>query len=545
MSLVRNLTRPIFLLSYIPPFCSGTCTSSASERSFRFKNISQCDEIGLPKCDSSTCYVAMSPQSSNILLNEFDANILVSWFIPDPNATDVICMPYSRDIQIGFQCENGDVISRNQFCDGVTDCDDGSDEYTDAVMEEGSTYRVALSPFSCAGTHGVCILPNRNLYDDIAHCKDGADLCLNNSCFECQTSKQIISSQLVCDGSIECFDSSDECGEYERNGSHLQYCHQKCEPIFYSDTEMIENVVFRAAIWIIGLLTIFGNSCVLISMLKALLEKKLNGPRKCQQIIVLNISVADLLMGVYLITICMKSAQFSGFYERYHFHWRYSLHCRINGMIATLSSQASCFFMVLLTAFRLRNICRPFSAESASWRIWKILVAVIWAGSVVIAYALVLPHFTFFASVATNLCLPLFYDVYTDMNENSIVKFSIITINFVCFLFVSAGYLCILYIFKKSPNRPHPNDQTAREDASMQKRIARIILTDCACWIPICIMSYISFAGVRLSDYAYLITAIFLLPINSALNPFIYSSLPDMITRVSFGIIKKKLRCEK
>ena len=59
----------------------------------------------------------------------------------------------------------------------------------------------------------------------------------------------------------------------------------------------------------------------------------------------------------------------------------------------------------------------------------------------------------------------------------------------------------------------------------MQKRIAALIITDGICVVPICIMAFLSYAGVEMPNTAYIATTCFLLPINSALNPLIYSKV--------------------
>ena len=61
----------------------------------------------------------------------------------------------------------------------------------------------------------------------------------------------------------------------------------------------------------------------------------------------------------------------------------------------------------------------------------------------------------------------------------------------------------------------------------MQKKIYRLMATDFCCWIPITIMVFINFSGTSVSDIAYVISAIVLLPINSALNPILYSDIID------------------
>ena len=74
----------------------------------------------------------------------------------------------------------------------------------------------------------------------------------------------------------------------------------------------------------------------------------------------------------------------------------------------------------------------------------------------------------------------------------------------------------------------------------MQKRIARIIFTDFACWIPICVMAYIRLSGIFLEPIVYQISAVLLLPINSALNPILYSSLEDKIGGIFCHLRKKR-----
>ena len=59
----------------------------------------------------------------------------------------------------------------------------------------------------------------------------------------------------------------------------------------------------------------------------------------------------------------------------------------------------------------------------------------------------------------------------------------------------------------------------------MQKKIGALIITDGICVVPICIMAFVSYAGFEMPKTAYIATTCFLLPINSALNPLIYSKV--------------------
>ena len=63
----------------------------------------------------------------------------------------------------------------------------------------------------------------------------------------------------------------------------------------------------------------------------------------------------------------------------------------------------------------------------------------------------------------------------------------------------------------------------------MQTRILCLVATDFCCWAPITVMALLSFGGVPVPGTAYVVSAIILLPINSALNPIIYSDVGSFI----------------
>ena len=59
------------------------------------------------------------------------------------------------------------------------------------------------------------------------------------------------------------------------------------------------------------------------------------------------------------------------------------------------------------------------------------------------------------------------------------------------------------------------------------------------CWLPICIMTFLSMAGMSLEPAAYAASAVILLPIKSSINPIIYT---DVIPRLVKAF---KAKCAK
>jgi len=58
-------------------------------------------------------------------------------------------------------------------------------------------------------------------------------------------------------------------------------------------------------------------------------------------------------------------------------------------------------------------------------------------------------------------------------------------------------------------------------------------------------MAFINFSGVQLSGIAYVVSAIVLLPINSALNPILYSDVFDKLIDVVRNRILSKFQSNK
>ena len=681
---------------------------------YRLHNISECDVIGFPRCDNSTCY---NSNFSTCVEGEcFVSHVIcTSWCDDD----DELCKGV-------FQCADDSLIFYSQFCDGIIDCFDASDEF---INQPG---------FKC----NKCILPQSNLYDDFAHCGNNSDYCFarNDRCFKCFDKRLLISSSQVCDGVGDCYDLSDEClcDEYfnsemcwimfendinfqcfdnenlkpRNNLLHINnptftekkiliecytkffksipamacegtpeckdysdecqcpnppsFCNDSChsyfpmgdrycdgvedpawqyinksecpqgfdellcrnrfkcraadkvsidvqqvcngkadcddgsdenncpvvsniQSIFSSDTEMIANPAIKSAFWLMGFLVIIGNACVIITTITLLKTSKRN-TIMFQNIIILNISFSDFLMGIYLLAIASYDALFSGFYGTVDREWRSSLWCSIIGSLAVISSETSCFLMVILTAFRLRNVIKALESMSFSLRPWKCCIGVAWFLSLIISIVPMLDltsqyflhSFSYsspfqrglwyigqfqqfvcrYAALSnttvtnngnkfqstkefiinnssdemsvklfgyyggTSVCMPRFYVAYGGSSWEYTIL--IITLNFLSFLFIAISYVVINKYSTASSAKfrcRKPNSQSAR----MQKRIARIIATDFCCWIPICIMAYVRLLGIEFSDIAYQISAVLLLPINSVMNPFLFSSLSDKL----------------
>ena len=57
----------------------------------------------------------------------------------------------------------------------------------------------------------------------------------------------------------------------------------------------------------------------------------------------------------------------------------------------------------------------------------------------------------------------------------------------------------------------------------MARRLLSVVMTDFLCWFPIGLLGLLAAQGVTISGEVNVAMAIFVLPLNSALNPLLYT----------------------
>ncbi|CAN8006544.1 unnamed protein product, partial [Ixodes hexagonus] len=107
-------------------------------------------------------------------------------------------------------------------------------------------------------------------------------------------------------------------------------------------------------------------------------------------------------------------------------------------------------------------------------------------------------------------------------------------------------YLSMFCIIKEDRQRARPVTMKKQEDAVLALRFFFIVLTDCMCWIPIVIIKILALLEVQISENIYAWVVVFILPINSALNPVIYTlAAPTELRRRIEKFAQRLLKCHK
>ncbi|EAA01122.4 AGAP001807-PA [Anopheles gambiae str. PEST] len=281
--------------------------------------------------------------------------------------------------------------------------------------------------------------------------------------------------------------------------------------------------VFQLAlsfVWIMAAIGIVGNLLVLFG--RYVVGSRSSQAHAEHSLYLRHLAASDLLMGVYLGIIATADIIFRGEYLTHDEEWRMSSICAFSGFLSTLSCQSSTLLLTLVTWDRLVSVTRPLYQRSSSKTRVILRLAVLWGVATAAAIAPLSateyfgPHFY----GSNGVCLSVhIHDPYAMGWEYSAGLF--ILVNTVSLLFIGISYLRMLQAIRVSRNETR-NTLNCREKV-VARRFAIIVATDCVCWMPVIVVKLVALAGYEISPSLYAWLAVLVLPINSALNPVLYT----------------------
>ncbi|XP_038052722.1 uncharacterized protein LOC119725388 [Patiria miniata] len=329
---------------------------------------------------------------------------------------------------------------------------------------------------------------------------------------------------------------------------------------------LMPNEPLRVFLWVLAFSALIGNAVVIVWRCYQGKEK---GGKKTHTFFVLNLAISDLIMGVYMLIIAGADVHYGTRYSQGASVWRASPVCKIAGVFSLLSSEASVFFVTLISLDSFVSIVFPFSRIQLRDRSAAGVVASIWVVALTLS---VWPTVVSFDGSdvygLSDVCigLPLMtkptsyvlqeagitnplgntHTVSIPVGQGSrptwIYSIALfLGLNLLCFLVVLCCYIAIFIKVKRTAKRVRQTVHRDRE-IKMAVKMALIVGTDFACWVPVIILGILSQTGVvNIGAEGYAWVVVLLLPINSSLNPYIYT----LITAISEYRLARALREEK
>ena len=262
----------------------------------------------------------------------------------------------------------------------------------------------------------------------------------------------------------------------------------------------------RCGVWIVFLLALLGNGVVVVVLIFG--RSKIDVPR----FLVANLAAADFFMGIYLGILAVVDATTLGEFKVYAIPWQTSWGCQLAGFFGVFSSELSVYTLAVITLERnyaithAMHLNKRLSLKHAGY-----IMSVGWSFALCMA---VLPLFGISDYRKFAVCLP--FEIQDSFWSLAYVIF-LILINGVAFMVLMGCYLRMYCAIRGS-------QAWNSNDSRIAKRMALLVFTDFLCWAPIAFFSLTAIAGLQLVSLEEAkVFAIFVLPLNSCANPFLYA----------------------
>ncbi|XP_070208329.1 G-protein coupled receptor GRL101-like [Littorina saxatilis] len=286
--------------------------------------------------------------------------------------------------------------------------------------------------------------------------------------------------------------------------------------------DLLAQDFFRVCLWTLAVLAVVGNVGVLIYRL---FFRAQNSSPTSKILIrpiffwLKNLCASDLLMGIYMTMIGVADAQFRGVYVVKENEWKDSIVCTTAGFLSFVSSEVSAFVICLITLDRVLVIYFPFNKSVHLARKRTIVACCgVWVACIALASVPLIAGMDFYGQ--NGICIPL--PITRQQFSGQTYAFGVfIVLNFIIFVFIGVGQV-IIYCAVRRASRA-AGTQRREQDMTVARRLFLIVLTDFCCWFPIGVMGLLAALGFPIPGEVNVWVAIFVLPLNSALNPFLYT----------------------
>ena len=298
---------------------------------------------------------------------------------------------------------------------------------------------------------------------------------------------------------------------------NLRNCHAPDNDIS-SCKNLLRSDVYRVFLAVFVIVALIGNAGSLFLRTCFTKSSKVSG----HSVFVTHLCMSDCLMGVYLLIIGAADRLYANSYLWQDVVWKHSLLCKTSGFVALLSTEMSAFIILLITLDRFLVIRFPFSQLRFQRGSAHVVCCVHWA---VVSVLVAIPFFPAYSHWGfyshTDICIPL------PITRSSFAGHSyafgvMIVLNMVLFLAIAAGQTAI-YVAIRSSTMASTDSSRKRQDLDIARRLITVAVTDFCCWFPVGLVGVLAATGTPVPSEVNVAMATLVIPLNSAMNPFLYT----------------------
>ncbi|TKR88769.1 hypothetical protein L596_012960 [Steinernema carpocapsae] len=240
----------------------------------------------------------------------------------------------------------------------------------------------------------------------------------------------------------------------------------------------------------------------------------------------MNLSFADLLTGIYLAMLAIMDIRSSSQYYNYALDWQTGWGCWIAGFLSVLASELSIISMFLLAFEMWYNAKYAFFGKKMGP---KLAYGLMFGGYIFSFTMAIGPWFGVSSYETSSICLPLSIDSIVDQAYLVVG----LVFNSVAFIGVIMCYIMISFMLC------NPNTPSRDEDTHIIAKMAILIGTDMACWMPTLffgLTAALNHPLISLTNAKVFLIVFY--PINSLCNPVLYC----LATKVAKNKVQTKIK---
>ena len=188
--------------------------------------------------------------------------------------------------------------------------------------------------------------------------------------------------------------------------------------------------------------------------------------------------------------------------------------------MALLSNEVSALIICVITLDRFLVLRFPFSRVHLRHKSSLLACTIIWTLGFLLAAIPATPqtsHWRFYQQ--TGVCLPL---PITRTNVQTYSFAVMIVLNFFLFIVIALGQLAIFATVRTSAKSLN-ECKSKPMDMKLAQRLVSIVATDFLCWFPVGLLGLLAWQGMAVPGEVNVAVVTFVMPLNSALNPFLYT----------------------
>ena len=172
---------------------------------------------------------------------------------------------------------------------------------------------------------------------------------------------------------------------------NLQCLSKFAKDPFLTCVRLLPSDVLRVGVWFISIFAITANLLVII------VQCMRRRPASIQVLLIRNLSISDFLMRIYLICLLLADSYYGDDFPYYSEMWKLSVRCDVIGALSVLSSEASVFFITVISIDRFIQVKYPTSRYQLSTKLAHLVASVVWLVAISICFvALYLSRFWYY-----------------------------------------------------------------------------------------------------------------------------------------------------